>query len=128
MAQTGKRRRDRPLSISKFGAAKASTYDKRVIKQKQAALNAAKVNKYRKLKARLTEQASVAPQVQTPPLPLPATAPRSACRALSRRGFLQASAEAEEVQHAGSTAQPQPEQPTDAGEPQDEGTQRLPMK
>ena len=70
MAQTGKRKRDRPLSISKFGAAKASTYDKRVVKQKQAALNAAKVNKYRKLKARMTEHANPASQVAPPPFPL----------------------------------------------------------
>ena len=73
MAQTGKRKRDRPLSLSKFGAAKASTYDKRIIKQKQAALNAAKVNKYRKLKARMTEQA--APALQVLPHPPPPVLP-----------------------------------------------------
>ena len=69
MAQTGKRKRDMPLPISKFAGAKASTYDKRVIKQKQAALNAAKINKYRKLKAKLNADAPSAPQVCRPPVP-----------------------------------------------------------
>ena len=41
------------LGLQKFAAAKKSTYDKRVVQAKQQALNAKKVNKYRKLLKKL---------------------------------------------------------------------------
>ena len=66
MAQARKRQRERPLSAVKL----TSTYDKRIKLQKQAALNAAKVNKYRKLKAKLTaDGTSLLPVRSSPPPP-----------------------------------------------------------
>lgn len=44
------------IRLDKFAGAKKSTYDKRAIKAKQAALNAKKVNKYRKLVKKLEDQ------------------------------------------------------------------------
>lgn len=41
------------LSLDKFASAKVSKYDKRKVIQKQMALKAKQVNKYKKLKKRL---------------------------------------------------------------------------
>ena len=41
------------LGLQKFAAAKKSTYDKRAVQAKEQALNAKKVNKYRKLLKKL---------------------------------------------------------------------------
>mmetsp|Transcript_43062 Transcript_43062/g.102244 ORF Transcript_43062/g.102244 Transcript_43062/m.102244 type:complete len:203 (+) Transcript_43062:214-822(+) len=55
MRSHGKRDRSHPKSIGlhKFASSKKSTYDKRVVLAKQAALNAKKVNKYKKLLRKL---------------------------------------------------------------------------
>ena len=50
------------LSLERFAAAKSSAYNKREKKEKQFAMNANKVNKYRKLKRKL-QQRGFLPQV-----------------------------------------------------------------
>ena len=44
------------LSLERFAGAKQSSYDKKAKKAKELALNAKKVNKYRKLKQRLASK------------------------------------------------------------------------
>lgn len=44
------------LNLTRFINAKKSTYDPRIAKEKQRALNAKTVNKYKKLKQRLSEK------------------------------------------------------------------------
>ena len=44
------------LTLERFAAAKSSNYNKREKKEKQFALDAKKVNKYRKLKQKLQQQ------------------------------------------------------------------------
>ena len=58
------------LTLERFAAAKSSGYNKRERKEKQSALDAKKVNKYRKLKRKLQQQGTlpgvsqVSPQLQ----------------------------------------------------------------
>ena len=44
------------LSLERFAGAKQSSYDKKAKKAKELALNAKKINKYRKLKQRLASK------------------------------------------------------------------------
>ncbi len=44
------------ISIEKFARAKSSGYDKKAVQEKERALNAKKVNKYKKLKQRLKDK------------------------------------------------------------------------
>lgn len=50
-----KKHRPSALGLTQFADAKRSTYDKQARKQKERNLNSKVVNKYRKLKARLTD-------------------------------------------------------------------------
>jgi hypothetical protein len=116
MAQTGKRNRERPLPVVKS----ASTYDKRIKLQKQAALNAAKVNKYRKLKAKLT--ADVAPTLLVRNQPAAAPGPRAGGgpRSIQAEPLPQAFEEADQHQRAGAKATSQPSGSAEEGEPQEQ--------
>lgn len=49
------------LSLERFAGAKQSSYDKKAKKAKELALNAKKVNKYRKLKQRLASKGILGP-------------------------------------------------------------------
>ena len=49
------------LSLERFAGAKQSSYDKKAMKAKELALNAKKINKYRKLKQRLTSKGLLGP-------------------------------------------------------------------
>ncbi|GAB4822522.1 hypothetical protein N2152v2_009568 [Parachlorella kessleri] len=51
------------ISIEKFAKAKSSGYDKRAIQEKERALNAKKVNKYKKLKQRLQDKLQPPPRL-----------------------------------------------------------------
>ena len=51
------------LSLERFAHAKTSTYDKKHRKEKEFALNAKKVNKYRKLKQRLAQSGRLQPNL-----------------------------------------------------------------
>ena len=50
------------LSLERFAKAKQSGYDKKAKKAKELALNAKKVNKYRRLKQKLAAKGSLAPR------------------------------------------------------------------
>lgn len=50
------------LSLERFAKAKQSSYDKKAKKAKELALNAKKVNKYRKLKQKLAAKGLLAPR------------------------------------------------------------------
>ena len=50
-------------ALERFANAKTSTYDKQRRKEKEFALNAKKVNKYRKLKQRLTDAGRLQPNI-----------------------------------------------------------------
>lgn len=50
------RKHPKGLTLERFAAAKSSGYNKRDKKEKQFALDARKVNKYRKLKQKLQQQ------------------------------------------------------------------------
>lgn len=54
------------LSLERFARAKTSTYDQKHKKEKEFALNAKKVNKYRKLKQRLMKTGKLQPRIQLP--------------------------------------------------------------
>ena len=49
------------LSLERFAGAKQSSYDKKAKKAKELALNAKKINKYRKLKQRLSNKGLLGP-------------------------------------------------------------------
>lgn len=49
------------LSLERFAHAKTASYDKQKAKEKAFALNAKKVNKYRKLKQRLAKEGRLVP-------------------------------------------------------------------
>ncbi len=49
------------LSLERFAHAKTTSYDKKKAKEKEFALNAKKVNKYRKLKQRLAKEGKLVP-------------------------------------------------------------------
>ncbi|CAL8462482.1 g2015 [Coccomyxa elongata] len=53
------------LSLERFAHAKTSSYDKKKAKEKEFALNAKKVNKYRKLKQRLAKAGKLRPLTNT---------------------------------------------------------------
>ena len=53
------------LSLERFAHAKTSSYDKKKAKEKEFALNAKKVNKYRKLKQRLAKAGKLRPLSNT---------------------------------------------------------------
>ena len=63
MKQSAHKQKLRGLSLEKFATAKQSGYDKKAKKAKELALNAKKVNKYRKLKQRLASQGLLAPRL-----------------------------------------------------------------
>ena len=50
------------LSLERFAKAKQSGYDKKAKKAKELALNAKKVNKYRKLKQKLAAKGMLSPR------------------------------------------------------------------
>ena len=56
------------LPLAKFVSAKASSYDKKEQREKTTALNAGKVNKYRKLKARLENAGQLQPLFYVRPI------------------------------------------------------------
>ena len=56
----GKRKRS-SISLQKFAGAKKSQYDKKARLEKAAALNAKRVNKYRKLTAKLEDEGQFRP-------------------------------------------------------------------
>jgi hypothetical protein len=51
-----KKRHEGGISLERFGKLKQSSYDPRRIKEKERALNAAKINKLKKLKKRLGDK------------------------------------------------------------------------
>lgn len=62
--QKGRQRGAAGLSaLERFATAKTSTYDKQRRKEKEFALNAKKVNKYRKLKQRLANAGRLQPNI-----------------------------------------------------------------
>ena len=74
------------VSLAKFGAGKRATYDPRREKERERALNAAKVNKLKKLKRRLGDKLEPSfklPQARTcmaPPPPPPPTRTLHLCQ------------------------------------------------
>jgi hypothetical protein len=54
------------LGLQKFAAAKKSTYDKRAVQAKQQALNAKKVNKYKRLLKKLGNVEGITSRGSTP--------------------------------------------------------------
>ena len=58
--EQGKRKRS-GISLHKFAGAKKSRYDKKARLEKAAALNAKRVNKYRKLTAKLEDEGQLRP-------------------------------------------------------------------
>lgn len=61
---SSKHPRGRGLTLERFAAAKSSSYNKQEQKEKQFALDARKVNKYRKLKKKLQQKGALLPITQ----------------------------------------------------------------
>jgi hypothetical protein len=90
-AAAGRKRRvgQASLSLTRFAGAKTSAYDKQRREQRDFALNAKKVNKFRRLKQRLLREGKLqppsAPEQVRAPLPRPGqrlhTAPLFGARA-----------------------------------------------
>ena len=57
------KRKSGALSLERFAKAKQTGFDKRAKKQKELALKAKQVNKYRKLRQKLAKQGVLAPRV-----------------------------------------------------------------